>query len=98
MFEARQEQAGNVTLLIAESHGDYSGKPANRSLEVTVNLADEAAVSVTRNGLRQVNLKPAEGLWAGSEGWRYDEQRHAVKVKVIQPSASPSIVVIALGN
>jgi alpha-glucosidase len=98
VLQVRREQGGNVTLSIGESHGEYTGRAANRLLEMTVQLADKAPVSVSRNGAPLVNLKTPEALRAGSEGWRYDEPGHAVIVKVTQPSASASQIVISSGN
>jgi hypothetical protein len=43
-------------------------------------------------------LKTPEALRTGSEGWRYDEQGHAVTVKVTQFSASISKIVIVAGH
>jgi hypothetical protein len=80
---------------MGESHGDYTGKAANRSLEITVNLVDKAPASVTKDGLALVNLHTSEALRAGSEGWRFDEQGHAVVVKATQLSASTTKIVIA---
>ena len=95
VFEVRREHNGNVALTMGESHGDYTGKAANRSLEITVNLVDKAPASVTKDGLALVNLHTSEALRAGSEGWRFDEQGHAVVVKATQLSASTTKIVIA---
>ena len=95
VFEARREQDGDVTLSMGESQGDYTGKAVNRAFEITANLVDKAPLSVTKNGRPLANLNIPDELRAGSEGWRYDEQGHAVTVKVTQLSASTSKIVIA---
>jgi alpha-glucosidase (family GH31 glycosyl hydrolase) len=98
VLQASREQNGDVTLSIGESHGDYTGKAADRWFEITVQSADKAPASVTKNGLPLASLKTPEALRTGSEGWRYDEQGHAVTVKVTQFSASISKIVIVAGH
>jgi alpha-glucosidase (family GH31 glycosyl hydrolase) len=98
VFEARQEQNGEITLSIGESRGDYSGKPASRLVEMTVQRVDKAPLSVTKNGVTLPSLNAPEALPAVSQGWSYDQHLHAVIVKVKQPSASPSKIVISGGN
>jgi alpha-glucosidase (family GH31 glycosyl hydrolase) len=96
-FEARREQNEDLTISEGESQGSYTGKPTSRSLEITVQLADKPPASVTKNAQPLAHLETAEALRASSEGWRYDPQGHVVVVKVNQPSASPSKIVIAAG-
>jgi hypothetical protein len=98
VLQAHREQGGDVALSIGESHGDYTGKPANRSFEITVQLTDKAPASVSKNGLPVVNLQTAQALQASSEGWLYNEQGHTVIVKVTQLSQSPLKVVISSAN
>ena len=97
VFEARREPDGDITLSLGESHGDYAGKAADRTLEITVNLVDKTPASVTKDGRLLANLNIVEAR-AGSEGWRYDGPTHAVTVKVTQRSAAASKIVIAAGH
>jgi alpha-glucosidase (family GH31 glycosyl hydrolase) len=95
VLQARREQNGDVTLSMGDAQGDYTGRAANRWWEITVQLADRAPASVMKNGLPLVNFKTVEALRAGSEGWCYDEQGHAVSMKVTQLSESVSKIVIS---
>lgn len=97
-FEARREQNGDVKVLVGESRGDYNGKPARRSLEITVNLAEKAPASVTKNGVPLVNSKASEAARAGAESWSYDERGRKVIMRVSQPSSSSSTIVIVAGK
>ena len=98
VFEARREQNGNVTLALGESHGDYTGKPARRVVEITVNLVDKAPASVIRNGSPLAPVKTPEALPTSAEGWRYDAPGHKVIVRVDQSAASASNLVIVAGH
>ena len=98
VLQARQEQNGEIILSMGESRGSYSGKPASRRVEMTVQRVDKPPKSVTRNDVALPSLNSSEALQAASEGWRYDQHAHTVIVKVEQPSASPAKIIIFSGD